>query len=205
MVIETAERTAMEVETKELSMAFVPNLPLQTPPCILPARCMRCSRQLHATTKVDTGRSPRPLSRRAGLQLAALCAVSVALRTPPEIVADADELRAARAELDKMDALIDKARWDTVRTLLAGPVVRGGLQTARAASEAAGPDTRGAWVGLREDALSAAKLLDAAVYSNVFVGEDRRILGTKVDFDTPRSYLAELKDAFDELVGLAEE
>lgn len=60
-------------------------------------------------------------------------------------------------------------------------------------------------IGLREDLLSAIRLLDTSVYSNVFVGEDRQVLGTKVDFEVPRIYLGDVKMTLDELIGLAEE
>lgn len=64
-------------------------------------------------------------------------------------------------------------------------------------------DLRGAVVGLREDLVSAIKLLDTSVYSNVFVGEDREILGVEVDFDVPRIYLTDLKDTLDALIEIA--
>lgn len=41
-------------------------------------------------------------------------------------------------------------------------------------------------LGLRQDVLDHVQYLDSFSYNNVFVGEERQILGTKVDFDTPR-------------------
>lgn len=41
-------------------------------------------------------------------------------------------------------------------------------------------------LGLRQDVLDHVQYLDSFSYNNVFVGEERRILGTKIDFDTPR-------------------
>lgn len=34
--------------------------------------------------------------------------------------------------------------------------------------------------------LDHVQYLDSFSYNNVFIGEERRILGTKIDFDTPR-------------------
>lgn len=64
-------------------------------------------------------------------------------------------------------------------------------------------DRRVPALGMREDLMSALKLLDGAVYSNVFIGEDREILGTKVDFNTPRIYLQDAKSVLDDLIELA--
>lgn len=41
-------------------------------------------------------------------------------------------------------------------------------------------------MGMRQDVLDHVQYLDSFSYNNVFVGEDRQILGTKKDFDTPR-------------------
>lgn len=41
-------------------------------------------------------------------------------------------------------------------------------------------------LGLRQDVLDHVQYLDSFSYNNVFVGEERQILGTKIDFDTPR-------------------
>lgn len=78
--------------------------------------------------------------------------------------------------------------------------VRDACDAIAKAVEADDPELRATFVGLREDFLSSARLLDTAVYSNIFVGEDRQVLGTKVDYDTPRAYLAELKEALDALI-----
>lgn len=118
----------------------------------------------------------------------------------PEVVA----IRTARKRLDDVDDMITAARWDGVRTLLASPTLRDGQDAVKRLSSTASADMRGAWVGLREDALSASRLLDTAVYSNVFVGEDRKVLGTSIDYDTPRIYLGQLKEVYDQLAELAE-
>lgn len=137
--------------------------------------------------------------------LGAFCALSAAAHMGATELDDAaNKLRAARKQLDDADALIDTARWDSVRTLLVSPPMRDAQDAVRRGVAGALPDVRGAWVGLREDSLSAAKLLDAAVYTNVFIGEDRKVLGTPVDYDTPRIYLQQLKEAYDELVALSE-
>lgn len=36
----------------------------------------------------------------------------------------------------------------------------------------------------------------------MFVGEDRQILGTKIDYDTPKEELAKTKEAMDKLLQL---
>lgn len=41
-------------------------------------------------------------------------------------------------------------------------------------------------LGLRQDVLDHVQFLDSFSYNNVFVGEERQILGTKIDFATPR-------------------
>lgn len=39
---------------------------------------------------------------------------------------------------------------------------------------------------MRQDVLDHIQFLDSFSYNNVFVGEERQILGTKIDYDTPR-------------------
>lgn len=41
-------------------------------------------------------------------------------------------------------------------------------------------------LGMRQDVLDHVQYLDSFSYNNVFIGEERQILGTKIDFDTPR-------------------
>lgn len=65
-------------------------------------------------------------------------------------------------------------------------------------------DLQAAVLGTSEELQTALKLLDGAVYGNVFIGEDRQILGTKIDYDTPRIYLADAKTALDTLIELGE-
>jgi hypothetical protein len=64
-------------------------------------------------------------------------------------------------------------------------------------------DLRGPVLALKEDLLSGLKLLDGVVYGNVFVGVDRQILGTKIDYGTPRVYLQDSKDALDTIIEIA--
>lgn len=42
------------------------------------------------------------------------------------------------------------------------------------------------FLGMRQDVLDHLQYLDSFSYNNVFVGEERQILGTKIDFETPR-------------------
>lgn len=39
---------------------------------------------------------------------------------------------------------------------------------------------------MRQDVLDHVQYLDTFSYNNVFIGEDRQILGTRIDYDTPR-------------------
>lgn len=119
-------------------------------------------------------------------------------------MADLDVLRRARTTVDGIDALIDAAKWDGVRTVLAKEPVVGVGRLLRRVVEGANEDVGGAVVGLREELLSALKLLDTAVYANVFVGEERQLLGTKIDFDTPRLYLRDVKEALDSILEVME-
>lgn len=144
------------------------------------------------------------------LVTALLSPLSHSLLTPSALLAapipegDAlSTLQLARAACDDIDDLITNGKWDSVRTRLARPPIAQSRDVCGALAKkfaATDPDLRAAVVGLREDILSATRLLDTAVYANVFVGEDRQILGTKVDYDTPRVYLAQLKEALDALV-----
>lgn len=147
------------------------------------------------------------VSRRFALRtFGVLCAMSAAARMgAAEASRVAQTIRTARRRLDDVDVLITSAKWDSVRTLLASAPLRDAMDAVKGMTTSAPGDTRGVWVGLREDVLSNSKLLDAAVYSNVFVDESREILGTKVDYDTPRLYLRQLKETYDELVVLADE
>lgn len=159
-------------------------------------------RETWKKTEFSNGRTSRRMMLRA---LGTFCALSMAAHMGAiEISSNTtDVIRSARKKLDDADALIDAARWDRIRTLLVSADVRDAHDRIRRTAASSPSEVRGAWVGLREEALSAAKLLDAAVYSNVFIGEDRKILGTPIDYDTPRIYLQQLKDAFDELIVLS--
>ena len=157
--------------------------------------------------QTDPSASPAVLyTRRAFVSsLGTLFALSAATHLE-RVLADESSittLRSARSELDRVDALIDSARWDAVRTVLAKEPVNRTKQACNELLTRSDSSMKGAIVGLREDALSGIRLLDTAVYSNVFVGEDRQILGTKVDYDVPRVYLKELKAALDELIEVA--
>lgn len=123
----------------------------------------------------------------------------------PAQIADAlATLKAARTAIDACDPCIDAAKWDTVRTILATYPVVTTKASVKNLARVLPDDIRGAVLGMNQDLLSALKFLDTAVYSNVFVGEEREILGTKIDFDTPRAYLADAKAVLDELIDLVE-
>lgn len=42
-------------------------------------------------------------------------------------------------------------------------------------------------MAMRQEVLDHLQYLDSFSYNNVFVGEERRVLGTKIDYDTPRA------------------
>lgn len=112
-------------------------------------------------------------------------------------------LQSIRARVDDIDPLIAAAKWDSVRTVLASRPVVGVKDVCNQLRDASSQDARGAIIGLREDLQSAIRLLDTSVYANVFIGEDREILGTKVDYDVPKVYLGDVKDALDSLIDIA--
>lgn len=112
-------------------------------------------------------------------------------------------LQQIRTRVDDIDTLITTAKWDSVRTVLATRPVVGAKDACNQLLQGSSQDLTGPIVGLREDLVSAIRLLDTSVYSNVFVGEDRQILGTKVDYDVPRIYLADVKEALDSLIDIA--
>lgn len=155
-------------------------------------------------------RTPRPyLSTRRTFvsSLGALLAFSASAKLERVLAADGAaalaSLQQMRARVDDIDGLISSARWDAVRTVLATRPVVGAKDACNGLLAGAPQDLAGAIVGLREDLLSAIRLLDTSVYANVFVGEDRQILGTKVDFDVPRTYLGDVKETLDALIEIA--
>lgn len=155
-------------------------------------------------TLSTTSYSRRAFSGTLGslIALSALSQISVLAQAEPT-VSPLQKLQEARARLDAVDGLINDAKWDSIRTLLSRDPVSSTRQACNDLLVGASLDLRGAVVGLREDAISAIRLLDTSVYANVFVGEDRQILGTKVDYEVPRTYLADLKDALDALIDIA--
>lgn len=166
---------------------------------------LRCP--LVATLSSSSERVP-PAShlqtRRAFIStLGAFLGLSFSAHLERALAAPLQTLRQIRATVDDIDPLIAAAKWDSVRTLLAREPVVGAREACNALLDVKGEELRGPVVGLREDLVSAIRLLDTSVYSNVFVGEDREILGTKVDFDVPRIYLADVKEALDALIEIA--
>lgn len=120
-----------------------------------------------------------------------------------KVSASLKSLQQIRTRVDDIDSLITGAKWDSVRTVLATRPVVAVKDACNQLLEASSEDLTGPIVGLREDLVSAVRLLDTSVYANVFIGEDRQILGTKVDYDVPRIYLADLKEALDSLIDIA--
>lgn len=177
-----------------------------TPPLYPSSLTLR--QTLSCSMSKSSAAHPTHPTRRAFISsLGALCALSFSARLER---ADAvtiselhDELLRMRGAVDRINGLITGAKWDAVRTVLAtAPVVRA-RDTCNALQGAVSGDEKPVVVALREDLLSGIRLLDTAVYANVFIGEDRQILGTKVDYDVPRLYLADVKEALDALAEIA--
>jgi len=110
-----------------------------------------------------------------------------------------DAIRGARNRLDDVDALIDGARWDGVRTLLRSEPILDAQDAVKALAASSEEELQYAWYGFREDMIQASKLLDIAVYSNASsdIGDS--------DYEAPKLYLQQLKDAYDALVELSEQ
>jgi hypothetical protein len=158
------------------------------------------------TARASTDALPHP-SRRAVLAAAAASALlrscgaaspaaATSTQSPPTAPIG-NTLSAARTALGTLDSKIADARWDGVRTVLAAAPLATVRKTAGAAANGLPEDLRAPFLGAAEDLATALRLLDGVVYGNVFIGEDRQILGTKVDFDTPRIYLADAKEALE--------
>jgi hypothetical protein len=103
--------------------------------------------------------------------------------------------QAARKELDKIDKLIDTEQWDKIRTILNSPPLAftgpGSISsTMRDARKTLPKNMQGAAKGISEEFLTTTRLLDSFVYSNVFIDEGRKVLGTKTDFKTPKGCVA---------------
>lgn len=148
---------------------------------------------------------PELYTRRAVLAFSgALFGLSVGAHVERAMASPLSTLQSARDKLNEVDGLITAAKWDSVRTLLAKDPVNRTKEACNNLVASASNEARGAIVGLREDLMSGIQLLDTSVYSNVFVGEDREILGTKVDYDVPRLYLTDVKEALDGLIEIAE-
>ncbi|GAB0492296.1 hypothetical protein MMPV_003558 [Pyropia vietnamensis] len=155
-----------------------------------------------------TSRSSSPPPPPMVVAAATATATGTTTPPPPPLETSVARLIAARSRLTDIDPLISASRWDSVRTLLASEPVggAGGVRVASRDALASAPDDVGgaAGLGLREDLLTALKLLDGAVYGNVFVDDSRIALGVKVDYDTPRLYLADALEALDGLLELLE-
>eukprot|EP00741_Cyanophora_paradoxa_P003370 tig00000692_g3275.t1 len=134
-----------------------------------------------------------------------------------------DTVRSARAALASTDKLIETAKWDSVRTVIARQPVLGLKKTMQAAVEFLEGDARDDATDALYEALDDIGFLDDFVYTrfpprlpmasrqspsrsalliashfshtsysdplkDVFVGEERQVLGTKLDYSTPMRY-----------------
>lgn len=165
----------------------------------------RASHSITSTSRPVLASLARPESTRRAVLVAAAAALLVPARgvrgAAPAI---ADTISAARTALGSIDGRIDAARWDGVRTVLAAEPLHSLRKAATAAAPGLPEDLREPFLGAAEDMLTALRLLDGVVYGNVFIGEDRQILGTKVDLDTPRVYLADAKEALEMMADIVD-
>mmetsp|Transcript_1458 Transcript_1458/g.3030 ORF Transcript_1458/g.3030 Transcript_1458/m.3030 type:complete len:214 (+) Transcript_1458:1193-1834(+) len=128
--------------------------------------------------------------------------VAYAESTDPIVADCVSAVRRARTRLDDVPALVKAAKWDSVRTLLATKPVVELKPVLKELGRVSDSDTAGILSGLREDLMTSLRLLDTAVYNNVFVDESRVALGVKVDFITPIGYLNDALDAIDSILEL---
>eukprot|EP00903_Cladosiphon_okamuranus_P006297 g6175.t1 len=117
-----------------------------------------------------------------------------AARTRDELV---QLLVDARKQLDPVDKMIDDARWDAIRTIIKTSPLSDVKNALAELARQSDDDESALLLGLRQDVLDHVQYLDSFSYNNVFVGEERQILGTKIDFDTPRMELRQAREAFD--------
>ncbi|CAM9740519.1 unnamed protein product [Discosporangium mesarthrocarpum] len=94
----------------------------------------------------------------------------------------------ARRQLDPVDDMITGCKWDAIRNVIkTAPLANLKGVILELSRQPSLEEDAGAILGMREDFLGHLQFLDTFAYNNVFIGEDRQILGTKVDFDVPRS------------------
>lgn len=189
-------------------LAFLPLhplIPLRSPALLKPSSSPSSSLTC-ASLPPNPSHVPH-LTRRSLLTTAisTLAAASLATYAPQNALCAPAAITAARSALDACDEKITNAKWDGVRTVIASGALVSMKKTIGETAKLLPDDLRGPYVGFGEDLLTALKLLDGAVYGNVFIGEDRQILGTKIDYDTPRVYLQDAKDALDAMIEIADE
>ncbi|CAM9744762.1 unnamed protein product [Scytosiphon promiscuus] len=120
-----------------------------------------------------------------------------ASRTKEELVR---LLGQAKNQLDPVDKLIEDAKWDAIRNIIKTSPLADIKNVIAELARQTDDDESALLLGLRQDVLDHVQYLDSFSYNNVFVGEERRILGTKVDFDTPRMELRQAREAFDIII-----
>ncbi|CAM9631312.1 unnamed protein product [Ectocarpus sp. 8 AP-2014] len=106
-------------------------------------------------------------------------------------------LREARTQLDPVDQMIEDAKWDGIRNIIKTSPLADVKNVIAELARQSDEDDSALLLGLRQDVLDHVQYLDSFSYNNVFVGEERQILGTKIDFDTPRMELRQAREAFD--------
>ncbi|CAM9286526.1 unnamed protein product [Ectocarpus fasciculatus] len=103
----------------------------------------------------------------------------------------------AKTQLDPVDQMIEDAKWDAIRNIIKTSPLADVKNVIAELARQSDEDDSALLLGLRQDVLDHVQYLDSFSYNNVFVGEERRILGTKIDFDTPRMELRQAREAFD--------
>jgi len=108
----------------------------------------------------------------------------------------------ARKELSTVDEVINAAKWDRVRTILAKPPVSSLKADMKAISDKLEKEKLGDALDALYDTLDNLGNLDDFVYTNVFVGEDRQILGLKLDYASPTRYWKAALETLDAFIAL---
>mmetsp|Transcript_27577 Transcript_27577/g.47608 ORF Transcript_27577/g.47608 Transcript_27577/m.47608 type:complete len:233 (-) Transcript_27577:136-834(-) len=172
-------------------------------------RCFSVVAEESATRFVD-----EPLNRRRFVRDASIfLSIYVLPWLPRRQVAKADDLVKhlipivqARQALDGVDSLIKAGKWDGVRTILGKapfPTLKKELQAA--ASQISDPDAEGDAEDVLYELLDDIGFLDDFCYTNVFIGEERQVLGTKIDYETPLLYWRQSVEKLEAFLALVDE
>eukprot|EP00752_Nemacystus_decipiens_P008766 g7822.t3 len=188
------------VASRAHAFAFCPTLVWEPKFMYMGLRCHGKVGAAHATQSeaVEQGTTRSGMVRIMGASIAGTLSLNAlpcaAARTKEELV---QLLSDARKQLDPVDQMIDDARWDSIRTIIKTSPLSDVKNVIAELARQSDDDESALLLGLRQDVLDHVQYLDSFSYNNVFVGEERQILGTKIDFDTPRMELRQAREAFD--------